>query len=237
MGEGASGRQVVVSHGFFLERTEVTVRAYEVCMAKRRCTPANHVVFAPSEPAERDPSAQSPEDFAETWGKRCNEPRHAADHPINCVDFSSAETYCAWKNRRLPTEAEWELAARGTIARPFPWGGEAADCGRACFGKNSGCRAGGEAVATCPATAAKGDATPEGVFGLGGNVAEWVADGWAAQLPGGTDPHGPASSTLRVVRGGSFADEDDRLRATSRAGFAPSTAHVTIGFRCAEDVL
>ena len=82
----------------------------------------------------------------------------------------------------------------------------------------------------------KGDATPEGILGLAGNVAEWVSDGWAMALPGGTDPRGPTSSTLRVVRGGSFADDDDRLRASVRAGYPPSTAHVTIGFRCAQDL-
>ena len=79
------------------------------------------------------------------------------------------------------------------------------------------------------------DRTPEGVFGLGGNVAEWVSDGFDPRLPGGVDPRGTPGAPLQVVRGGSFFDGEDRLRGTFRNFAAPVMAHATIGFRCAMD--
>src|SRR5262249_25131358 len=156
MGEGKSLREVTLSRGFFLERDEVSVRQYGTCVTKRMCTAANRVTLAPATVPDDDGSDRPGEspgdpppqggsaDFIETWTRACNEPRKALDHPINCVDFESAAAYCRFKGRRLPTEAEWELAARGTSGRPLPWGSEAADCARACVDKNTNCRPAGE---------------------------------------------------------------------------------------------
>jgi serine/threonine-protein kinase len=233
MGEGEGARDVTVSRAFYLDRTEVTVRAYAACVAKRMCSAADHVTLPPgtgerwgaageTDAGAVDGVAQEAE-YVEAWSPRCNALRGAADHPINCVDFAGAEAFCRWAGKRLPTEAEWELATRGAEGRVYPWGADAPECARACYDKNLACRAPSLPVATCPAGLYAGDRTPEGIVDLGGNVAEWVEGGFAGM---------PA---FRVVRGGSFIDADGALRATSRAGAPPALAHVAIGFRCAED--
>ncbi|HZF53778.1 MAG TPA: SUMF1/EgtB/PvdO family nonheme iron enzyme [Polyangiaceae bacterium] len=236
LGEGDTAREVTLSKGFFIDRNEVTVHAYQACLARRMCSAADHVVI-PAEASEVGLENVSPgKDFSDTWSRRCNEPRKALDHPVNCVDYSNAESYCRFRGRRLPTEAEWERAARGEGGRPFAWGAEEPDCGRACFDKNGVCLVRGESVTTCTAGSHPNDATPDGLYDLSGNVAEWVADGFAPSPAGGADPKGDPASPRRVVRGGSFLDDKEELRATYRVGVMPGTAHVSIGFRCAMDV-
>jgi serine/threonine-protein kinase len=245
-GDGSSARTLSVTQSYYLDRTEVTARAYEACVAKRLCSAADHVSVphgagdrwgpsaASSAGAANDAgadtgdaggetaSASAATEYAETWTRRCNAPRGAGDHPINCVDFPGAEAYCRWLGKRLPTEAEWELAARGRDARAYPWGADAPACGRACFDKNGACRDPDASVATCAAGMYPADRTPEGIYDLGGNVAEWTSDA-------------AGDRSLRVVRGGSFIDADDALRATTRAVVPASLAHVAVGFRCALD--
>ncbi|NUQ77289.1 MAG: SUMF1/EgtB/PvdO family nonheme iron enzyme [Polyangiaceae bacterium] len=236
LGEGDTAREVTLSKGFFIERNEVTVHAYQACLARRMCSAADHVVI-PADAEEVGLENVSPgKEFSDTWSRRCNEPRKALDHPINCVDFSNAESYCRFRGRRLPTEAEWERAARGEAGRPFAWGTDEPDCGRACFDKNGACLVRGESVTTCTAGSYPNDSTPENAYDFSGNVAEWVADGFSPKPEGGVDPKGDPASARRVVRGGSFLDDKDGLRATHRAGVMPGTAHVSIGFRCAMDV-
>jgi formylglycine-generating enzyme required for sulfatase activity/serine/threonine protein kinase len=235
MGAGPTARQVTLSRPFYLDRQEVTVRAYQGCVAKRMCSAADHVAVTAETPGS-DPGSPSPaSEFVETWTRRCNTVQKTLDDPINCVDFSNAEGYCKWKGRRLPTEAEWEFAARGVEARAFPWGEETPDCSRACYDKNGGCRSPADTVATCAAGAHPNDRTAEGVFDLAGNVSEWVSDGYTDRPAGGVDPKGDDAAPLRVVRGGSFLDQVEMLTATWRTGRAPVTAHVSIGFRCAMD--
>jgi serine/threonine-protein kinase len=244
MGEGAAARTVTITRGFYLDRTEVTVRAYEACVTKRMCGAADHVTlpagyverWGPAADEDAGPMTDAAvAEYAEAWSRRCNGPRAAGDHPINCVDFAAAEAYCKWAGKRLPTEAEWEFAARGAEAREYPWGADKPECGRACYDKNGVCRDPAASVATCAAGLHPADRTPEGVYDLGGDVAEWVADGFSPKLLGGTDPKGDTAAPLRTVRGGSFIDGDDKLRATFRAGAPPGLAHVAIGFRCAMD--
>jgi len=230
-GEGTTAPSVTISKPFYLDRTEVTVKAYQECVAKRLCSAADHVAMTP-EGADASPVTS---DFAATWTSRCNAPRKALAHPINCVDFTGAESYCRSIGRRLPTEAEWELAARGIEGRAYAWGAEAPDCGRACYDRNASCLDRNAGVTTCEPGAHATDMTREGVYDLGGGVAEWVADGFVAQPAGGIDPKGDPSAPLRVVRGASFLDGDEKLRAAMRTPVAPVTAHVTIGFRCALD--
>ncbi|HEY4119131.1 MAG TPA: SUMF1/EgtB/PvdO family nonheme iron enzyme, partial [Byssovorax sp.] len=256
LGEAAEARMVVLTRRVFLDKLEVTTRAYLDCVAARQCGSADRVT-APTDlaaaPAPPPPTgsasaaasasaapavaaAPSPEEFVAVWSRRCNAPRRALDHPINCVDFRGADAFCRFKGKRLPTEDEWEAAARGHEARPFAWGDAQPECGRACFDKNGACLSpGDDSIATCPGGVHLADKTPEGILDMGGDVAEWTADGFVARPPGGLDPLGDPSAPLRVVRGGSFLDAADRLRATFRVGAAPDTAAVNVGFRCAMD--
>jgi serine/threonine-protein kinase len=228
-GEGKDAPSVTISKPFYLDRTEVTVKAYQECVAKRLCSAADHVAMTP------EGADASPSDFAATWTSRCNAPRKALAHPINCVDFTGAESYCRSIGRRLPTEAEWELAARGIEGRAYAWGAEAPDCARACYDRNASCLDRSAGVTTCEPSTHPTDMTREGVYDLGGGVAEWVADGYTERPAGGIDPRGDPSAPLRVVRGASFLDGEEKLRAATRTPTAPVMAHVTVGFRCALD--
>jgi serine/threonine-protein kinase len=230
-GEGKDAPKVTISRPFYLDRTEVTVRAYAECVTKRQCSPADHVAMT----AEGSEATAAAAEFATTWTSRCNAVRKDLNGPINCVDFAGAEAFCRSRGRRLPTEAEWELAARGAQGRAYAWGADAPDCGRACYDKNGSCLDRTAGVATCGAGTHATDRTPEGVFDLGGGVAEWVSDGFVTRPAGGVDPTGDPTAPLRVIRGASFLDTEEKLRATTRTPAAPVMAHVTIGFRCAMD--
>lgn len=246
LGDGANAREVTISHAYFLDPTEVTVAQYRLCTS---CPPAN-VVILPSESApiirellggtgtanddDSNVKIDLPE-YGKAWTPKCNELRNAGDHPVNCVTHAAAEAYCAFRGRRLPTEAEWEFAARGAVGRNYPWGNEAPNCNRSCYDRNGKCLDNSEGVTTCAVQLRPKDRTTEGIYDMGGNVAEWTADGFAAPPPGGTDPKGSTSVPLRVVRGGSFLEPASHVSATFRVGAVPTMAHVTIGFRCAMD--
>jgi serine/threonine-protein kinase len=222
---GESGVEVRLTKDFYLDKTEVTLRAYKECLAARKCPKADRVMGV---------AAADPEAYANEWSPRCNARRGALDDPMNCVDAKAAELYCAWKGKRLPTEAEWELAARGKSGRKHTWGGGDPNCSIACYDKNGGCRQAGVEVTTCQVGSHKEDATPDGLLDMAGNVAEWTADGFG-DLAAGTDPR-VAPSDTRVLRGGSFIDEGPALDATERRSAGVNEARVDVGFRCAADV-
>lgn len=249
LGEGATARDVTISRGFYIDPTEITVAQYRMCTT---CPPANAVVLPAESEAlikqliaaaaatngDAGPDDEGPLDlkaYAEAWTPKCNALRAVNDDPMNCVTAAAAEAYCRFRGRRLPTEAEWEFAARGTSGRKYPWGNDAPGCNHSCFDRNGKCLDPGEGVNTCPVELRPKDRTPEGIYNLGGNVAEWTADGFATPPPGGTDPKGSPGATVRVVRGGSFLEPASHVSATFRTAVAPTTAHVTIGFRCVMD--
>ena len=159
------------------------------------------------------------------------------DHPMNCVTYHGAQTYCAWAGGRLPTEAEWEFAARGDDGRAFPWGDDPPSCARVVMedSVDDGCG--------MDRTAAVGSkprgATPEGVEDLAGNVWEWVADwydeNYYARSPD-RDPDGPPTGTRRVTRGGAWlSSEPAGLRGAFRDHEEPEYVGNGVGFRCAWD--
>lgn len=155
-----------------------------------------------------------------------------ADHPAPESTWQGAVAYCAWRGARLPTEAEWEAAARGTEGRTYPWGEAPPAPDRAVFGRDRG--------ATDPVGSHPAGATPEGVFDLAGNEAEWTSSLFRPYPydpgDGREDPDEPGE---RVTRGGDhvFDTRADQLTGFFREGFSrdPGRGHRHIGFRCARD--
>lgn len=142
--------------------------------------------------------------------------RALASWPAFNVSWHDAHAYCAAQGRRLPTEAEWEKAARGPKGGLFPWGKTAPSPGRAVYGRSYTTAVPQvELVDSFP-----GGRSRYGVYHMAGNVAEWVADG-------------PAPPGQKVVRGGSWQSQRDMLRAASRATASADARELTIGFRCA----
>lgn len=153
------------------------------------------------------------------------------DAPAADVSWSDAAGYCGWAGKRLPSEAEWEFAARGPEGRTYPWGDAEPGPERARF---AGAEPGPAAVDALPA-----GATAEGILHLAGNVGEWVADWWDPTYYGrspATAPPGPAAGEYRVVRGGGYTASAAELRGAARAYHTPLRGAPDIGFRCAAAV-
>jgi formylglycine-generating enzyme required for sulfatase activity len=200
------GRRTLTLPAFFLDRTEVTVQAYARCVAVGRCEPAGY-----GNGATR---------FARP------------DLPVTFVNHDDARAYCRFRNARLPTEAEFERAARGATGRNYPWGdlynGHASNHGRLALLPNEPDDGYAELA---PVAAFPAGRTPDGVLDLSGNAAEWVADAYRERY---VDPKPrPGDAELRVVRGGSYESAAPFLRGAARRGVARDTVSPTIGFRCA----
>ena len=150
------------------------------------------------------------------------------DHPVVHVSWEDAIAYCEWAGARLPTEAEWEYAARGPGGNKYPWGEKKPDCELAQFSK-------------CGSQTVPVDSLPKGAswveaLNMAGNVWEWVNDWYAsdyyAKSPG-HNPQGPGSGSYKVLRGGSWGSSEDVLRSAYRYDSVPVSGRGIIGFRCA----
>jgi iron(II)-dependent oxidoreductase len=155
-----------------------------------------------------------------------------ADHPAPESTWQGAKAFCAWRRARLPTEVEWEAAARGKKGRTYPWGETRPTPERAVFARGRGET---DRVGSHP----KG-ATPEGVFDLAGNVAEWTSSLFRPYPYDASDGReNPNAAGERTTRGGDhvFDVAPDQLTGTFRDGFSrdPRRGHRHIGFRCARD--
>lgn len=180
---------------FLLDRREVTAEDYEACVNATACP--------------------KPRTYAQcTWGHPAKR-----SHPINCVTWAEAKSYCVWAKKRLPTEEEWEYAARGAEGRTYPWGEEPPHQKRPCWSSDL----------TCETGALPEDQTPEKIQDLAGNVAEWTG---SPACQDGT----PCTSERRTIRGGHFGEQQPRqLRGSRRSSEEQRYHAAALGFRCAAD--
>jgi formylglycine-generating enzyme required for sulfatase activity len=199
--------------GFYLDRTEITNGRYQACVTAGACRPP---VLSGS---HLRPNYYENPAFA--------------DYPVVFVDHERAAEFCRHAGGRLPTEAEWELAARGPApsARTYPWGNDSPDCMKANLGGPGSCVGDTDRVGRRPA-----GASPSGALDMAGNVWEWTADFYDAhyyEKSPKVDPKGPEAGSLRVMRGGCWLSGADSLRVSCRKAELPSTWAYNVGFRCA----
>jgi formylglycine-generating enzyme required for sulfatase activity len=184
---------------FEIDRTEVTQAEYTACVADAGCDP---------------PSCD--------WN--CDNASFAA----SCVAWAQANAYCAWAGERLPSEAEWEKAARGDQGNKYPWGNSEPDCAHA---NMAGCGDLALAVGSLEA-----GASPYGALDMAGNMVELVADWYDKSYYGSSpaaDPTGPASGTRYSGRGGGFKSDAEFVRASKRDWYDAPDSAASLGFRCA----
>jgi len=228
---------------YFIDKTEVSVGQFEACVKAGSCSDKGLAV-----PSWND--KQQPD-----WAWSCNWGKpDRKNHPINCLSWEQADSYCKWASKRLPTEAEWEKAARGSDGRKYAWGNEEyAELGKAgklvaniadesekkrdplwevATGYDDG------HTGTAPVGSFPKGASPHGVLDMTGNVLEWVADWYAEDYYKKSppkNPKGPATGELRVARGGAWYGEPKYTRISLRWP-NPIRRIVAVGVRCASSV-
>ena len=200
---------------FYMDQYEVTNALYKACVDTGICFPP------------RDTSSNTRASYYGNWEYN--------DYPIINVYWHEAKVFCEWRGAQLPTEAQWEKAARGTDGRTYPWG-EEIDCSRANYGtldNESYC-----IEDTTEVGSYESSKSPYGLYDMAGNVYEWVADwyDWNYYDNSPTNnPLGPTTGEVYSLRGGSWGGSDNSARSSYRGRGFPNTASDGFGFRCAKD--
>lgn len=204
-------KHTVYLDAFYIDKYEVTNSRYQSCVDAGQC----------SSPSETK---------SDTRKRYFGEPKFAV-YPVIYVDWAQANTFCEWEGKRLPTEAEWEKAARGTDGQTYPWGSAEPSCDVANYTS--------ECVGdTTPVGAYPAGASPYGALDMGGNVWEWVADWYQADYYVNSplqNPQGPSEGEYRILRGGSWHMRDSVVRTAYRKTFQTDYSYYYIGFRCARN--
>jgi formylglycine-generating enzyme required for sulfatase activity len=217
----------VTLSAFEIDKYEVTVEEYQKCIEAGDCNNGN----------KNEPHYEAFSSYCNIW-----EPEKS-DYPINCVTWFGAQAYCKWVGKRLPTEAEWEKAARGPDGRKYPWGNEDATCEYAIMydleTKTGAC---GKEV-SWPVGSRENGKSPYGAYDMSGNIMEWVHDlydsNYYATSPE-ENPTGAKTGSERVLRGGSAgrsvdgSDTGKLMRTSYRSNDFPSLWYANYGFRCAK---
>ncbi len=203
-GVGDSPERSVTLDAFWIQQTKVTNGMYTQCVATGNCAPPTQELGAP---IYTNPAYNS--------------------HPVVGVAWDRANAYCSWIGGRLPTEAEWEKAARGSTGNLYPWGNDGAACD---FLNYATC-----VNHTTSVTDYTDGRSPYGLYDMAGNVFEWVSDWYGAAYynDGPTaNPTGPDTGTDRVIRGSSFETDTNQAESAIRHYMPPANTRRDVGFRC-----
>jgi serine/threonine-protein kinase len=196
----------VMVDAFWIDQTEVTNAMYAKCVAEGGCTDV--------------PTNSSSYTHSSYYGNP-----EFDDYPVLYVDWNMANTYCSWAGRELPTEAQWEKAARGTDGRIYPWG-EDISCDKANYQSNC-------VGDTSPVKNYPNGVSPYGAYDMAGNVWEWVSSLYQPYPYDANDGREDlSSSSSRVLRGGSWVNVSSIVRSAFRYRFVPTLSFNNIGFRC-----
>ena len=197
--------------GFYIDHTEVTLAAYILCLDAGEC--------------RLDTLTGGTNRLSEYTICPGAIRKHQHDHPINCLNFEEAQTFCEWSNKRLPSEMEWEKAARGDLDIIYPWGNEKASCRFAIiFDRWGRSIAGCGLSTTAPVGSRTLGVSPYQVMDLVGNVSEWTSSQYETY------------ESMRVVRGSSWNQLPNRSRLSDRTPKRMTYSGSDVGFRCALSV-
>jgi formylglycine-generating enzyme required for sulfatase activity len=195
---------------FYIDKFEITNEMYDACVYAVECRKPQQLGSAKQNTYFANPVF--------------------ANYPVLYVDWKMANAYCSWRGARLPTEAEWEKAARGTDGRIYPWGADEPDCS---YANKAGC-----VGDTAPVDQYDKGQSPYGVYGMAGNIWEWTSSLFRPYPYDATDGReDPDSLKERIARGGSwhpsFGGNNGNIRADTRFALDPGYYGLYVGFRCA----